>query len=297
MGELLVSDKLLEGNKNQNKCDFCFSKKLKLTYANRFHPYQKNHGPFNYFTCHDCGALAASPKPTIESLVELYSNMIDGLPKELRDARNLYPQDHVYTSYLNTLKKEVRSSIFKLLDIGSGGGEFVSLVRKNFPESNITCVDFHGMPKSLSGSRIQWEAKDLNASIDLNQKFDVITSFAVFEHMLYPEVFFENLRRHSHSQTKIILIFPRQDSILSKILKDRWPYFIPGEHISLATGEAMRHLISRHFKFFEIRSTYSPYSLKYLLHYLKLKKLCALLPFDINIPVPAGLFLIKIKVD
>ena len=278
-------------------CPYCRASSLKLTHEKRFHPFNKKYGPFNYGTCQNCGALVTSPMPSKETLAEFYSSSVDGMPEELRLAREKFPQDFIYKNYVKIVSRYLpNATAFKWLDIGAGGGEFASFFSTQYPEAEGHCVDFHEKPKLLQRSQVKWHRRDLNESFDLGMKFDLITSFAVFEHMLSPDTFFNNLKQLSHEDTRIVLVFPKYDSLLAKLLGEKWPYFIPGEHLTVPTTKSLNELIPRYFKKFKISSTTMPYSLKYCLSYLNMDGVTKIMPLDLNLPVPSGLFLITINV-
>lgn len=278
-------------------CLYCGSPETKILHVGKFHPFDNTHGPFNLTDCQRCGSLLTDPMPSKEVLTEYYQRTKNGYPEQLREARDQYPQDLIYKKYVDLVNKFISTvkPSFSWVDIGAGGGEFAQYFKNSHPESTGTCIDFHEKPSKHELAEIHWIQRDLNSDFEMNEKFDVITSFAVLEHVLDPAAFISNIRNLSHTESTIVLVFPRYDSLLSNVLKTKWPFFIPGEHLTVPTEKGLRALFSGKFSVTELSSTTIPYSLKYCLSYLKLNFLNKIIPGDVSLPVPAGLFKVVLK--
>lgn len=275
-----------------NICLYCNSKNLRFTFPQRFHHIDKNHGPFDLYECETCGALLTSPMPSEEVLHAFYSKSSEGMPDILREARKDSPQEYLYLNYVEKVIPVIRElpNDFTWLDVGAGGGEFARLLKKRFPQSKGHCIDFHSKPNTKGLEDIEWISKDLNKDFDLEKKFDVVFSFAVLEHVLDPNNFLSNIKRLTHPGSKIVIVLPKYDSLLANFLSEKWPYFSPGEHLTIPTTKSLKSFLPRYFKNYQISSMSMPYSMKYILSYLSGNRLSTFLPFDLKLPVPAGIF-------
>lgn len=123
---------------------------------------------------------------------------------KIRDESYLYHKE-----YLNNYKEYLSNKDFKVLEIGSGTGGFIQLLKNDFNINKITIVE-------KSDSNIEYlkkEYSDLEVyqSIeDLNGKYDVIVAIALFEHIKEPMKFLEKLKSLLTKDGVIILEMPNK---------------------------------------------------------------------------------------
>lgn len=124
-----------------------------------------------------------------------------------------------------------------VLDLGCGGGDFLSLVRSARPQSVLTGIDFHISTPILDAMK-QRRIVGLSSSIfdyvdylDRSRKFDVITMWEVIEHLKIDD--FKALLRSINKQLKpdgkLVFSTPDFYDIHSQSL-DFWA-MAPGEHL------------------------------------------------------------------
>lgn len=74
----------------------------------------------------------------------------------------------------------------KLLDFGSGQGDFSTLLHHQGESYSITCADIIDRPSSLP-EQFSWIRQDLNEPLDCaDQSFDIVVSSEVIEHLENP---------------------------------------------------------------------------------------------------------------
>lgn len=91
-------------------------------------------------------------------------------------------QNHSARKLIDKLKK---ISFLKILDIGSGTGNYTRLLRKRFPNAKIKALDISSemvrIAKSkLAGKRVDFIVADAE-TLELDDKFDLISSNACFQ--------------------------------------------------------------------------------------------------------------------
>ena len=144
----------------------------------------------------------------------------------------------------NLDKKDLQ---FSWLDVAAGDGELSRLMLELFPDSKGVAVDLHGQPAGINrNENLKWISADLNdteISSLLDEKFDVIFGVSILEHILHPETLMQAILKLSHKGTIVYVAAPDATSIASKILKRKWPYFLPGEHLNIPSLKGLQLMI------------------------------------------------------
>lgn len=275
---------------------------LRLRHPGVFHPFKSDHGPFDIYNCTGCGSAQTSPMPSRESLSSLYSSYHDGLPALHRTIMSDDPQTAVYgqcVSRIGRVSQRSASDEFTWLDVGSGGGEFASLMAEAFPHSNGVAIDQHPRPVSLTNaSQIEWREVDINQVefSDSLPQADVVASIAVWEHVVRPDLFVRNLLRLVKPGGTMYLLCPNNASLASRVLGTRWPLFTPGEHLSMPTKVGAIRCVRREWHAvhgsepIDVSShgLMLPYTLRYLMRRLGVDLVGRILPIGLSFPLPIG---------
>ncbi len=99
-----------------------------------------------------------------------------------------------------------------LLDYGAGMGDLLKDISARFGINDLTGVDILPRPESLD-QKINWHQQDLNDEFDLNQKYEIIISTEVIEHLENPRATFRNIFRLLAPGGHAIITTPNQNSI------------------------------------------------------------------------------------
>lgn len=155
-----------------------------------------------------------------------------------------------------------------LLDVGCALGFFVELaLRAGF--------DAFGFDPSSYAVR---EAKNLVASSRIKKgtigsvrytpgTFDVITMFDVFEHLGDPGRDIEKLSKLLKDDGIIVIATGDTESMMAKVLKRRWTFYIPPQHLFFFDKQTMSTLLSKYnLKVVEWFRIGKWLSLRYVLH-------------------------------
>jgi hypothetical protein len=181
-----------------------------------------NKYPANYLRCSQCYFVQTSKPVWIE---EAYSSAITSLDIGLI-SRNLYLREHI---------KPIIDSFFPeskvLLDYGGGYGMFVRLMRDlgyNFFRQDIYCENLFAE---------YFDIKDSEST-----KFDLLTTFEVFEHLLNPLEEIEKMFMLSEN-----IIFTTVLSPANVEEFENWWYVSPltGQHIAFYHKKTLEFLAKK----------------------------------------------------
>lgn len=147
---------------------------------------------------------------------------------------------------LKRIRKLVKKNdVFSLLEIGTGSGFLLSFLESEFPNAKLTGVEYDSrlvtmsQNKSKNATIIQGNAE----SFDFNgEKFDIIVSLQVIEHLYNPDLMIERVKKHLKPNGIFILTTPNLECISAKYLKDKWHGY-RHDHVSLKSYTTWKSLM------------------------------------------------------
>ncbi len=194
---------------------------------------------FNIKKCISCGLVRVDPLPNDEILEKYYRNFdySDGFINELsirKDAIHILRQ----LDKLN-IKKGV------ILDVGCGAGFFMDEARKR--KWNVFGIDTSAKAIKYARNvlRLKVIKNDFLTYNFYDQKYDVIILSQLIEHLKNPEDFLNKAYSLLYSKGVLVVITPNINSNLSKILKDRFNYLIPPEHLYYYSPKTLKELVKK----------------------------------------------------
>jgi SAM-dependent methyltransferase len=128
-----------------------------------------------------------------------------------------------------------RKQPLEILEIGTGSGFFLDFASENFPNSRLTGLEYderllyEAQRRAPNASIIQGNAECFELGLN---KYDLIVSFQVIEHLYNPEAMLENVKAHLKSGGIFLVTTPNLSGIGAQIMKDRWQGY-RDDHVSL----------------------------------------------------------------
>lgn len=87
-------------------------------------------------------------------------------------------------------------SKFTVLDAGSGQGHFAEYLLKHFPNAEITCMDFDDENLMICHEKgFEVIYADFNNYFKIKEKYDLVISMEVVEHLINPEYYLKQLKK------------------------------------------------------------------------------------------------------
>lgn len=186
-------------------CDFCGSYESKIRH--RLGIYKDFE--FMIVKCSNCGLVFINPRPTIDTMGYFYPSDYHSSQREIKQNNDNYNK---YASFLPKLTNE------KLLDIGCAEGDFLKKIHEKFPEVECYGTDYY-FNTPMPGY-INFQHKDLLECGFEDEQFDIITSWAVFEHLHEPSKYFQEVYRILKEKGKFVFLVTNSESLFG-ILSDK----------------------------------------------------------------------------
>jgi hypothetical protein len=278
------------------ECVYCGSEST-LMDANAFHPYVEHFGPFSIYVCQSCRSVFTFPVPTESQLLELYTSYDAGMFEKVAALRRQFPLHAWFNQCLSRIRTFFPDPMasFTWIDVGAGEGVMSRLMLNHYPRSRGIAIDFHDRPNALDTLSVEWRKMDLNKPWEALPEANLIFSITVLEHMANPHSFLSSMLETLAKDGVMYLNCPRTDALAFRLLGEKWPYYLPGEHISIPSRKGMKILAGRvagssNLKDPEIAvsSVIMPYPLGYYLgYYFNWKK--SRYWFNPSIYIPTGM--------
>jgi SAM-dependent methyltransferase len=215
------------------KCSLCQSHMI---------PFLRKNG-YTIFSCNTCGFAQT----------DLHSNYGDFIKENYE--KGYFMGEPRYSAYVNY--KEDKSLILvnmrkfmgkikkykkfgKLLDIGCAMGFFVEMAQsEGFDAYGLDPSQYAvNEAKKILGNRIKEASLE---TADYAQKsFDVITMFDVFEHLGDPIGDLNKICGWLKDDGIIMIVTGNRQSVVAKIMKRRWTFYIPPQHLYFFDRKTMK---------------------------------------------------------
>jgi SAM-dependent methyltransferase len=185
-------------------CNLCGSEKYRVRYVKPDNWLRGTLYQFPVVECVDCGLVYVNPRPSLESMAAFY-------PADYHYGRDSEEFDRRY-AVQKTLLPDISGK--RVLDIGCARGDFLSYLLNTGLAFEAHGVDTFST--SVSDGRIHF-ANDLFTSAGYESNyFDLIMSWAVFEHLHRPADYFSEASRVLKRGGRLLILVTNSESFYSK---------------------------------------------------------------------------------
>lgn len=182
--------------------------------------------------CEDCGLVFVNPQPNDEELAKIYhANYF--LANEAADGRQMISGVKQATAglYLSEISRYHGPEKGRLLEIGCGNGEFLSLAET--AGWQVTGVEYSAVACETARSRVKNGAVicgELKAANLPGDQFDLCVISDVLEHIRSPLDFLREIHRVLQPGGTLFVATPSMDSWSARFLRQKWMEF-KAEHL------------------------------------------------------------------
>lgn len=137
---------------------------------------------------------------------------------------------------------------FSLLEIGSGAGFLMTFLEAEYPNAKLTGVEYDERLIPVIKSKVkrakivQGNAEEFNFE---NEKFDLIVSLQVIEHLYEPEQMIERVKKHLKPGGTFVYTTPNPEGLGAKLMKDKWHGYRE-DHVSMKGVDEWKALTEKH---------------------------------------------------
>lgn len=205
-------------------------------------------GGYNYEKCLDTGSLIVNPRPKFEALMNFYASSESGkywvneffMPKmEARRKKIFKPRAEFVNNRFPFLKH------MKVGDIGAGFGLFIDeLQRLNDSHLNIEAIEpSHDMAAICLEKGIKVNENMLENLVGKKDKYDLLTSFELFEHLHDPLVFLEDCYKLLNPGGYLLITTLNSHGFDIQVLWEKSNSIFPPHHLNFFNPISMKSIM------------------------------------------------------
>jgi len=147
-----------------------------------------------------------------------------------------------------------------ILDIGCGVGSFLNNLKTHFTKIYGTELNENAKNIALKKNK---ELVILNPDLSADYKFDVITMWHVLEHINYPLIFLEDIKKQLDKNSIIFVEVPNNNSINYRIFKENYSWISVPEHLFYYNEKSLKNIFEK--LNYEVINIYYPRQFPFLL--------------------------------
>lgn len=217
-----------ENNSNQSICGFCKSTNSKTLYKT-FDIFENN---YSINKCNDCNAYFLAPRPSNKRLEQAYDSSYYGEKEEKFSSPLVEKVLDFFRSGRSCRVSKYLKNGDKILDIGCGNGRFLKYLL-NYGKYELYGTEMEGNSANRTSKipEIKLKIGSLNQNDFLDNYFDAISLFHVFEHLTEPLQTIEIIKKILKPGGIVVFSFPNISSLQSKIFKGKWLHLDPPRHL------------------------------------------------------------------
>lgn len=185
-------------------CDLCGCQEYRLRYRKPDNWLWLTQYEYAVVRCVRCGLTYVNPRPTFESNGAFYPS---GYHDDRDDAHHLARYELQF-SYIASVRAQ------RVLDVGCARGDWLNFVKSKWPDSEVHGVD--ALSDGVRGRDIVFHRCVLPAVELPDDYFDLVTSWAVFEHLHTPREYFAAASRLMRPGGKLIFLVTNAESCYGK---------------------------------------------------------------------------------
>lgn len=213
------------------------------------HAFEAKKYRFSRCGARNCGHLFVDPMPTLEELDKYYAKntsglensdswtMVEDYEKNPRLVHQFYERNRI--KFLT--RKKYLNSNSSVLDVGCSTGMFLRVL-KDKGYSGLTGVDVSREQVTHCREVNKIEAYRDLSEIEPQKTFDLVSLYAVLEHVPNPEFVMRQAAERIASGGHLIVDVPNFRSIYRAISRKKWLWLIPPVHLQYFTPKSMTNL-------------------------------------------------------
>jgi 2-polyprenyl-3-methyl-5-hydroxy-6-metoxy-1,4-benzoquinol methylase len=195
--------------------------------------------------CESCGLRLTNPRPNQESIGRYYES--DHYDPHSGKTSNIFNLIYKTVRSINlTWKKNLINQYSphgRLLDFGTGTGEFVLKMKSNAWE--VEGTELHGRPREFGNQKYNLDIKENLSQLTHNQVFTAITLWHVLEHIYDINSLLQQLASLLSKDGKLIIATPNILSYDAVKYGQDWAGYDVPRHLNHFKPKTMKKLLKR----------------------------------------------------
>jgi len=185
-------------------CDLCGHQEYTVRYRKPDTWLWPNQFEYPVVECRKCGLVYVNPRPTQDSMRLFY-------PAGYHDDRD---HPHHEARYIAQAKYLPKLANERVLDIGCARGDFLTYLKKTYPGIRAFGCDFFS--EKVTSPEISFQKALLPNCGYPAESFDLVTAWAVFEHLHSPSQYFAEVHRVLRVGGRFVFLVTNSESLYGR---------------------------------------------------------------------------------
>ncbi len=223
-------------------CKFCSSqtisgKKIQSPYVN----YE-----YTLYQCKQCKCRFFDIKEHDVDIEDVYDKYSTKHNKEVAS----FKKNFYWTRQVQRIEKILNRKVLSVLDIGCRTGDFLM----HFPDNlDREGVELSENSAEIAKGRSLTVYQDFVENINFDKQYDVVTCYALLEHLLEPLTFLDKLSNMVSPGGVVVIMIPTYECvkqwIIDRFTSVRWWMYSPPQHLNFFSKQFLdRYLAKNNFK-------------------------------------------------
>lgn len=204
---------------------------------------------YTIYQCESCGHGFLHPIPSADELKGFYtkseSDISNSNAFEMLEYYRTIPSE--VHSYYRWFLKECRSIIDhmekdnpRILDLGCSCGVFLRCI-KDLGYGNVQGIEINSEAAQAGSAALGIPIRSIRVEdLDPTEKYDLITAFALLEHLQDPGAFLHKLKEHLSENGCIFFLVPNFNGLVKMLMGGNWLWYMPPYHLHHFTIKSIR---------------------------------------------------------
>lgn len=192
---------------------------------------------YNLYECKNCSSRFFDHNEHDVSLSHLYENLAEqraNFPVEFSPKPYWKNQEQILTSLLSKKPDSV-------LDVGSRTGDFLMHFDSDIKRVGVELSEYFC---EISKKRGLETHQSFLEDINFDETFDIVSSYAIMEHLVDPLKFMETLNSLVKPGGILVILIPSHQTLKAKFLKQKWHMYSPPEHLNFYSKTFLDHYLA-----------------------------------------------------
>ena len=226
-------------------CPICQDRNTELYSKSSDVEYLSSEEIYNYYMCNNCSTIFIEDFPT-EKLNEIYPENYYSFQEQKKKITDQVKEFLDQLVFKKILKKFNGKSI-NVLDIGGGSGWLLDLIRKIYPQVNISqVVDIDENAKAIAERNGHYFFHGTIEEFQSENKFDLILMLNLIEHISQPLETLKKMESILNPGGVVLIKTPNIESLDAKIFRNSyWGGLHCPRHWILFSQKSFRLMVSQ----------------------------------------------------